>query len=712
MFSPLSGIRIPSIMLALATVAICSPSLAQSKGTARRVFTVEDLYKIGRVSQLEVSTTTDLAAFAVKTFDMETNKGTSRLWLADLESGKVRQLTFADKSDWAPRWMPDGRLAFLSVRSGSPQVWAIHVDGGEASQLTDLPLGIENFVVAPDGEHIAAVVNVFPGCDTMKCNAQKAKEKEDGKVKARVIDRLPYRIWDHWLDETRGHVLWVPMDGSEPRDLTPGEIQTPPFDLGGYMDLSISPDGDEVAFTANTTPNPAWNTNNDVFTVSVSTGEPRNITSANEACDAEPIYSPDGAYLAYLAMKRPGFEADRRELILYDRKSKKRIPITDSVDRSVYGYSWAPNSRSIVFYAADNGRVSLYKTSVPSGTVKKLVDTGTNTYARYMKDSRGIAFIRQTMDSPAEVFTTTTAGVKPRKISSINDEIMASVEMGKSEEIEYEGAGGDKIHGFLLKPPGFNPKKKYPLLMLIHGGPQGAFGDDFHPRWNMQMFATPGFVVAAVNFHGSVGYGQEFTDSISGDWGGKPFEDIMKGVDHIAAEYPFVDGENVSAAGASYGGFMINWILGHTDRFKSLVSHDGVFEQISMYGATEELWFPEWENKGTPWDEPRLYEKYNPARFVKKFETPTLVIHGEHDYRVPYTQGLQLFTALQRKGVESKLIFFPDENHFVQKPQNARLWWNSVLGWVADHAGLKWTPPGMIKKNAVRKGKVKQIAGP
>jgi len=705
------------IKLALLTgallVAAAGAAEAQRKTSGKRVFSVEDLYKIGRVSQLAVSPTADLAAFAVKTFDMEENRGISHLWLADLESGETRQLTHADKSDWAPAWMPDGSLAFLSVRSGSPQVWTIPVDGGEASQLTDLPIGIDTFAVAPGGEHLAAVAHVFPECETMECNAKKAGEKAGSKVKARVIDRLPYRIWDHWLDETRGHVLWIPLDGSEPRDLTPGDIQTPPYDLGGYMDLSISPDGTEVSFTSNTTANPAWNTNNDVFTVAVSGGEPRNITSANEACDAEPIYSPDGKYLAYLAMKRPGFEADKREIVLYDRKSKKRIPITDSIDRSVYGYSWAPDSRSIVFYAADNGRVSLYRASVPSGSVKKLVDTGTNTYARFMRDSKGIAFIRQTMDAPAEVYLTSRTGARPKKLSSINDDLLAVIEMGEFEDIEYEGAGGDSIHGFLLKPPGFNPKKKYPLLMLIHGGPQGAFGDSFHPRWNMQMFATPGFVVAAVNFHGSVGYGQDFTDSISGDWGGKPFEDIMKGVDHITSEYPFVDGENVSAAGASYGGFMINWILGHTDRFRSLVSHDGVFEQVSMYGSTEELWFPEWEYGGTPWDAPKLYDKFNPADHVKKFETPTLVIHGEHDYRVPYTQGLQLFTALQRKGVESRLLFFPDENHFVQKPQNARLWWNSVLGWLADHAGVKWTPPGMVKKNPVRKGKkVKKIAGP
>ena len=698
------------VAVALALTLSGGPASAKNK----RVFSVEDLYKVGRVSQLAVSPNNDLAAFAVKTFDMETNKNVTHLWLADLGSGKSRQLTNAEKSDWAPRWMPDGRLAFLSARSEKPQIWAIHLDGGEAVQITDLPLGIDNFAVAPNGEHVAAVISVFPKCETMKCNDSKAQAKESDEVKARVIDKLPYRIWDTWLDERRGHVIWIPLNGGEPSDLTPGDMQTPPHDLGGHMELSISPDGDEVVFTSNSTANPAWNTNNDIFAVSVLSGEPRNLTAGYEGCDAEPLYSPNGKYISYLAMERPGFEADRKTLMLYDRNSKKRIPLTDSLDRSVYGYSWAPNGKNIVFYAADLGRVSLYKVSVPSGEVKKLVDKGVNTSPQVTGDGSKIVYLGQNMSNPTEVYSVSMTGSRIKQISHINDDLMSQIEMGNFEDIEYKGANGDKIHGFLLKPPGFDPKKKYPLLMLIHGGPQGAFGDGFHPRWNMQMFATPGFVVAAVNFHGSVGYGQDFTDSISGDWGGKPYEDIMKGLDHVVETYPFVDGDNVSAAGASYGGYMINWILGHTDRFTSLVCHDGVYELVSMYGSTEELWFPEWENKGTPWDAPELYEKFNPSNHVKNFKTPTLVIHGEHDYRVPYTQGLQLFTALQRQGVESRLIFFPDETHFVQKPQNARLWWNSVLSWLADHAGMKWTPPGKHKGKKGKgkiKGKIKKIAG-
>jgi dipeptidyl aminopeptidase/acylaminoacyl peptidase len=679
----------------------------------QRAFTVEDLYRLGQVGQLRVAPDRPLAAFAVKTFDMEANTSLGRLWLADLETGGSRQLTGADKSDFAPRWLPDGRLAFLSVRSGAPQVWAIRVDGGEAVRLTDLATGVDNFAPAPDGKHLAVIAAVFPDCGAdMACNKERAAAVDDGKVKARIYSALPVRIWDRWLDERRGHVLWVPLDGGEPRDLTPGSFQTPPLDLGGHMDLDVSPDGTAVVFTANTTRSPAWNTNNDVFEVQVSGGPPRNLTARNEACDAEPKYSPRGDTIAFLAMARPGFEADRRVLTLYDRKTKKLIPLTGSLDATIYDFAWSPRGRSIFFTAPERGRVAIYEATVPAGIVTKRLHLGTHSDVGVTSDGRALVYIKQTMSQPKEIFAASVSGDGERRISAINDAALEGIGMGESSEFAFAGAGGGEVHGFLLRPPGFDAKKKYPLLLLIHGGPQGAFGDEFHQRWNMQLFAAPGFVVAAINFHGSTGYGQEFTDAVSGDWGGQPYDDIMRGVDHLTGgAYPFIDGGNVSAAGASYGGFMINWILGHTDRFRSLVSHDGVYEQVSMYGATEELWFPEWEMKGTPWANPEMYDRFSPARHAAKFRTPTLVVHGEHDYRVPYTQGLQLFTALQRQGIESKLIFFPDENHFVQKPQNARLWWHSVLGWLADHAGLKWAPPSPSPAKPAAKGKPARIAG-
>ncbi|MFO8070753.1 MAG: S9 family peptidase [Polyangia bacterium] len=702
-------VRIP-LSAALAATALAATVTAIG-AERKHPIAVEDLYAFDRISQLALAPDHELAAFVAAEYEMEKNSSTSHLWLVDLRSNDVDRLTNARASDWSPRWLPDGRLAFLSARSGKTQVWAIDPRGGEAERITDLPTGVDRFLPSPRSDHLALVARVHPECGAdMECNAKRAAEEKKDPVDARVIDHLLYRHWDTWLDDRRGHVLWFSLENGEIRDLTPGEIQTPPLSLGAGDDLAISPDGTEVAFTANTTDNPAWNTDNDVLTVAVAGGEPRVITADNDACDAGPIYSPDGEYMAYLAMERPGFESDRRVLTLYDRESKKRIRVSDSLDRSVRSFSWAPDSETIFFTAPNRGRVSIYKTSIPSGIVTELISEGSNGDVLVSRDGERLYYLKQSISRPAELFTATTAGAGEKQISHLNDELVDSIEWGQWEDIEIEGADGQEIHGFLLHPPGFEPKGKTPLLMLIHGGPQGAFGDGFHYRWNMQMFASPGFAVAAVNFHGSRGYGQDFCDAVSKDWGGKPYRDIMNAVDQLTEERDYLDSDNVSAAGASYGGFMINWILGHTDRFRSLVSHDGVFEQFSMYGATEELWFPEWEMGGTPYEAPELYDEFSPARYADEFSTPTLVVHGEHDYRVPYTQGLQLFTALQRRGVESKLLFYPDENHFVQKPKNAGLWWHTVLGWLADHAGLRWSPPGREPVKKPRRGKRRKLA--
>ncbi len=679
-----------------------------ARGAAKRPFSVEDLYKIGRVSNLAVSPDQRHAAFVVKKFNMTENTAQSSIWLTSLKTGKTRRLTNASKIDRSPKWLSAEQLAFVSNRLGTSQIWSIQVSGGEAVQLTDLPVSVDNFVVASGGEYAAVQAAVFPECQTMSCNREKALEVKKSKVQARLYDRLLYRVWDRWDDRKRGHILWVPLKGGQTRDLTPGGWQTPPLDLGGQTDLTVSPDGEEIAFTANQTENMAWNTNNDIFVVPVDGGKIQNITAPNEACDAEPSYSPNGKFIAYLSMRRAGFEADNRVLTLYNRITGVVLKLTDGLDLSVMQFSWSPDSRDILFNAQERGRLALFRVSVPSGVVTKLVSENTNAEPQYFADGTEMVFLRQSLARPPEVFTSLRGGKAVKQLTHINDALFEEIEMGAYEDIEYKGDGGDNIHGFVVLPPNFQPNKKYPMLMLIHGGPQGAFSDSFHPRWNMQMFSTPGFVVVGVNFHGSVGYGQKFTDSVSGDWGGKPYKDILMAIEHMSFTYPFIDKDNVSAAGASFGGFMVNWILGHTEGLRSLVSHAGVYDQVSMYGATEELWFPEWEFKGTPWTNPELYERFSPSNFADKFRTPTLVIHGEHDYRVPYTQSLQLFTALNRQGVESKLLFFPDETHFIQKPQNARLWWHTVLKWLADHADLNWTPP--IEKVQPKKP-VKRIAG-
>jgi dipeptidyl aminopeptidase/acylaminoacyl peptidase len=414
-------------------------------------------------------------------------------------------------------------------------------------------------------------------------------------------------------------------------------------------------------------------------------GEPKHLTADNPANDNNPRYSPDGKYIAWRSMARAGFEADRQTLTLYDRRSGKKTNLTADFDYSIGAFEWAPNSRDIYFATQDKGRYSIGKVSVKGGDAKLIVTGAYDNNLRVSPDGKSLVFPRQRVNRPTELYRASTSGKNVKKLTDVNGKLLAELEMNPLEEFWFEGAGGRQVHGLITKPPFFEEGKKYPMIYLIHGGPQGAFSDNFHYRWNVQMFASPGYVVATVNFTGSTGYGQDFTDAISGDWGGAPYEDVMKGLDYILENYDYVDADRIGAAGASYGGYMINWIQGNTDRFDCLVSHAGVYNLESMYGSTEELWFPEWENRGTPWENIELYEKFSPHRLAANFSTPCLVVHGEHDYRVPYTQGLEFFTALQRQGIPSKLLFFPDEDHFVRKPQNAELWWGTLHEWFAEY---------------------------
>ncbi|MDJ0762622.1 MAG: S9 family peptidase [Myxococcota bacterium] len=680
-----------------AFIAVALAIVPEAAAKKPSLLDVDQLFGMAWLSDLTVSPDEPVAAFVVKRFSMEKNKATSSIWIVSLDTGTVRRLTRSNNSDWAPRWRRPGELAFLSRRSGTAQVWSIDIHGGEARQLTDLPLEINNFAIAPDGMHLAAQIMVYPECKTLRCTAKKIEQQKKSPVKARIYDALLYRVWDTWRDGRVGHIWWVPLKGGKPRDLTPGNWQTPPLDLGSGMDLSISPDSKHVAFTANATEQPAWNTNNDIFIVPVAGGKPENITAANKACDAGPAFSPDGRTLAYLAMERPGYEADHRVLTLYDLKTKNKTPLTKALDRSVSQFAWSKKGHEILFAAPDQGHKPVYRLFVNAKRFSKLIDKHTNSYPQYGQRGDTILFLQQRLSRPPEVHAASIFGSGERPLTKINGSRLANIKMGASQEITFAGADTDPVHGFLITPPGFRANKKYPLLVLIHGGPQGMVADAFHPRWNLQLFAAAGIVVAAFNFHGSSGYGRAFKDAVSKDWGGKPYEDIMKGVTYVTKKFKFIDPRNVSAVGASYGGYMINWILGNTDRFRCLISHAGVFDHASFYGATEELWFPEWEFNGTPWSNPALYAKHTPSQNVKRFKTPTLVIHGEHDYRVPYTQGLQLFTALQRQGVASKLLFFPDETHFVKKPQNAKLWWHTMLGWIAEHANIPWQPPDQVR---------------
>jgi dipeptidyl aminopeptidase/acylaminoacyl peptidase len=658
---------------------------AQSAG--KKPIAFDDFIAIQRVTDLQLSPDGTKIAFVVTVMDKSANRGLSDIWIVPSRGGEPRRLTSSPAADMNPRWSPDGRtIAFISTRSGGPQVWTIDPNGGEAVQLTRISTGASGLVWSPTGAHLAFVSSVFPDLKDDESNRKRMEELEASKVKGRVYDHLLFRHWNTWWDGTRSHLFIVPAAGGVPVDVSTGDFDVPPIALGGSQDYVFSPDGSEIAFVRNTDPEfrLGLGTNNDIFLTGTGGGEAKKLTTS-KANDHSPRYSPDGRYIAYLAMARPGFEADKQSLMLYDRKSGTTVNLTEPLDYSVEDLLWAPGSASIYFDAQDKGRTAVFKVALATKKIDRVLDGHFLTSLALSPDGGTLYFLKQAIDRPYDIWSCNLKTKALAQITKINAGILARLDMNPAEEFWFDGAGGDKIHGYLVKPPAFDPSKKYPLLMLIHGGPQGAFGDEFHYRWNVQMFAAGGYVTAMVNFHGSTGYGQAFTDAITGDWGGKPFEDIIKSVAYLRGAYPFIDPDKLGAAGASYGGYMIDWLEGHTDLFDCLVSHDGVFDLRSMYGATEELWFPEWEYHGTPWTSPEQYTKWSPSMSVKNFKTPLLVVHSANDYRVPLDQGLQLFTSLQRLGVPSKLLFFPDEDHFISKPQNAELWWKTIHEWLATY---------------------------
>ena len=650
----------------------------------------DDFISLGRVTDPQVSPDGKTVAYVVTYYSKAQNTSNSDVYLISIDGGVPRQLTTSPEADYNPRWSPDGKsIAFISGRGGEEQIWTIPADGGEAIQLSRISTGASGVIWSPDGKYLAFASDVYPDCPDDDCNRKRNEERAASKVKARLITHLFYRFWNHWLDDQRSHVFIIPASSVPARsgpaqDVTPGDYDCPPLDLGSDQDYVFSPDGKEICFVRNTDPVVATSTNNDLFVVPVAGGEIKRITE-NRANDNSPRYSPDGRYIAYRAMARPGYEADRYQLMLYDRHSGQVVSLTKDFDRSVGDIVWAPDGSRIYFTAEDQGYAAIFTVGIKGGEVRNLTGKSYNSNLRITPDGKTLMFARQAIHHPLDLWRMDADGKNERPITAVNAALLAQLEMNPAEEFWFEGAEDEKVHGFLLKPSQFDPQKKYPMVYLIHGGPQSMWADNFHYRWNAEMFAAPGYVVAMVNFHGSSGYGQEFTDAISGDWGGAPFEDLMKGCDYLLEKHSFIDDERVVAAGGSYGGYMVNWIAGHTDRFKCLVSHASLFNLVSFYGATEELWFPEWDFRGTPWTNPKMYAKWSPSSYVQNFKTPMLVIHSENDFRTPVTQGFELFTALQRMGVPSKLLYFPDEDHFVTKPQNAELWWRTVHEWLAQY---------------------------
>jgi dipeptidyl aminopeptidase/acylaminoacyl peptidase len=650
---------------------------------AKRPITFDDLMKVQRISDPQISPDGRWVAYVQGAVDFEANKVVKHIWLIRAEGGAPKQLTTGEGSDSRPRWSPDGEsIAFISTRGGKSQVWIIPVRGGEARQLTSISTEADGVTWARRADALLFTSQVYPDCADDACNKKRLEEAEKSKVKARLIDELLFRHWDAWRDGKYTHLFTVSARGGTPLDLTPGPVDSPTWFLGAPDGYDISPDGTEACFTSNRSAGSrvAWTTNNDLFLVSTKGGEARNITKDNPGSDASPQYSPDRRYIAYTSQARDGYESDLFRLRVYDRQTGAIKDLTAGFDQWVDSFAWAPDSDTIYFTAPERARQPVFKTSVSRPRVEKVLE-GMNDEAQVTPDGQSLVLTRSSLTQPAEVFRVPASGGTPVPLTSGNDGLLAQLDLNPAESVTTQGALGAEIRSLLVKPPAFDAKKKYPAIVLVHGGPQGAWDDSWGYRWNAQMFASHGYVVMMTNFHGSTGYGQKFVEEISGDWGGACYQDIMMATDYLE-NLPYVDKNHVGAAGASFGGYMIDWIAGHTTRFKALVSHDGVYDSRSIYGETEEIWFDEWEHGGPPWVKPAAYEKSSPANDVQNIQTPTLLVQGALDFRVPEGQAFQLFTALQRRGVPSRLLFFPDEGHWVLKPQNSQLWYKTVLEWL------------------------------
>jgi dipeptidyl aminopeptidase/acylaminoacyl peptidase len=638
-----------------------------------------------RVSDPQVSPDGKWIAFSVRDTDYDANKGRFDIYVAAADGASVTRLTTDEANDTDAKWSPDGKwLYFMSTRSGSAQVWRIRPSGGEAEQVTKVDTDLNAFRVMPDGKRLVLAIDVWPDTKTLADSIKRDGAKEKQKVKARAYDQLLFRHWDQWEDGKFSHLFMWTSD-SDVKDLTPGlSTDTPIHPFGGSEQFTISPDGKSLAYVARVGGKEiAYTTNTDIFLVATD-GKAKavNLTADNKAYDFDPVWSRDGKSIAFTAMKRPGFEADRTRVTIYDVASKKSRVVTESWDYAAGSLTWSADGKTIFTNAYNVGNESLFAIDVATGTAKVLVEKGSNNSAQLAGDR--IVFARDTLEMPVELFTMKLDGSDMKQLTHFNDARVAKIQFGEYEQFSFKGAKGDTVYGYVMKPAGYKTGKA-PVAFLVHGGPQGSFGDHWHYRWNPQVYAGHGYATIFIDFHGSAGYGQAFMDAISGDWGGAPYEDLMKGLDFAIDKYPYLDGNRVAALGASYGGYMINWINGHTDRFKALVCHDGIFDTRMGYFDTEEVWFPEWEHKGTPWTAPEEFEKANPEAFVKNWKTPTLVIHGSLDYRIPESHGFAAFTALQRRKVPSRFLSFPDENHWVLKPQNSKLWHDEVLGWIDRH---------------------------
>jgi dipeptidyl aminopeptidase/acylaminoacyl peptidase len=673
-------------------VAAVAP--AQTLGQARS-FTVKDLIAIDRVTEPVVSPDGTRVAFTLSALDAPANRRRTDLWVVGIDGGTPRQLTSDPASDTSAAWSRDGQsVFFLSSRSGSSQVWKVAAAGGAAEQVTKLPLDVGSFVPSPDGRRLAVSLEVFVDCDTLECTTSRLEQAAKRQASGQLYDRLFVRHWDAWKDGRRSHVFVVPVAGGPAVDVMKGmDADCPSKPFGGADEFTFTPDGSALVLTARDAGREeAWSTDFDLYLAAADgTGSLRSLTSANKAWDTSPVFSPDGRTLAYRAMARAGYEADRFRIVLRTWPDGPERVLTEAWDRSPSEIVWSADGRTIYSTADHLGQHALFAIDVATGQVRTVIGEGHVTSPGLARDRLVVAIDH--LRAPAELHTVAASGTGLRAITQVNASRVAGLAFGEPEQITFKGWNDETVYAWTVKPVGFTAGQKYPVAFLVHGGPQGSFSNDFHYRWNPQIYAAAGYGVVMVDFHGSTGYGQAFTDAINGDWGGKPLVDLQKGLDAALARFAWLDGDRVCALGASFGGYMINWMAGNwPDRFTCLVNHDGNLDERFAYYATEELWFPEWEHGGTPWDTPESYAKHNPIDHVGQWKTPMLVIHGGRDYRVVYSEGIATFTALQRRGIPSRFLYFPDENHWVLKPANSVLWHETVLGWLAQ-----WTKPAEAK---------------
>ena len=710
-------------------------SMFAQTASQKHPFRFEEMMKLKRVGAPVPSPDGKWVVFDCEDVDLAANTKISHLWIVPASGGESHRLNPTPNHEERPRFSPDGkRLIWTSKATDPTQVWMCDFDPeagqlvGKPHQVTSISTGADGAIWLPDGKNIVFVSAVYPDCNppppgsgvtSDDCNKKRDEELKKSKVKAKIFTRLFYRHWNAFTEFKRSHLFVLSGDARAdrstdilsvrqagvspaesqtpgetpgvptgempvPRDLTPGDHDVPPFSLGGQDMYAISPDGQEVAYTSNIDEVEATSTNNEIFIVPISGGAPKKISSSPGA-DTTPLYSPDGKYIAWRSQARAGFEADKWRFLVQDRQTGNTREVAQSFEYSIGSFSWASRTGEIVFTAERRGTSPLFSTSVGANWTTIAENDGL--HADDLTINNGILyFTRMSIQAPNEIWRldlSTGHDANPTAVTHMNDALLSQIDMQPLESFTFKGANNDDVQGFLIKPPGFDPNKRYPLKFLLHGGPQGAWGNSWTYRWNAELLAaTANYVVVMINFHGSTGYGQKFTDSISGDWGGKPYIDVMKGLDYVEKTFPFIDKNREAALGASYGGYMANWLLGHTNRFKCIVSHDGMFNAESAYGTTEELWFANWEFGGPPWKKRDVYRKWSPHEYAANFKTPTLVVHGQNDYRLDVSQGFDLFTTLQVLKVPSKMLYFPDEGHWVLKPQNSQLWYKTVNDWV------------------------------